>query len=313
MSVLAYSSGRIHFVPNDKQTLERNYNDRSCIQILQDEDMTNYSLRAIDVENSNAKIFDCIIKDSNQYRFGESSDVPDEINDSNGTYRLWLSGDSRKAFHETLRTVVEMLFPKSSPNTNFTTANNTYTNKDSVKIDKPNKTVNLTSDARDTLVDIHNLSRSIKQGNQDEAAQLTTQLTSQGIRIQDKLLKPLQNEEEFQILVQFDGNEYGVDQNGGTIPVKVFPSTTVRELRAAFELAYNYCPTNQYFFVNGQLVNDNSTMTELTVGPNSLFVLFLLTHPKIFKNNGPWNCSTCSTQNQENDIRCSICLALRVE
>jgi hypothetical protein len=34
------------------------------------------------------------------------------------------------------------------------------------------------------------------------------------------------------ILVQFDGNEYGIDQNGGTIPVDVFPSTTTRELRA---------------------------------------------------------------------------------
>jgi len=35
------------------------------------------------------------------------------------------------------------------------------------------------------------------------------------------------------IFVQFDGNEYGIDQNGGTIPIHVFPSTTVRELRAA--------------------------------------------------------------------------------
>ena len=35
------------------------------------------------------------------------------------------------------------------------------------------------------------------------------------------------------ILVQFDGNEYGINQNGGTIPVNVFPSTTIRELRAA--------------------------------------------------------------------------------
>jgi len=33
--------------------------------------------------------------------------------------------------------------------------------------------------------------------------------------------------------VQLDGNEYGVDQHGAKIPVDVFQSTTIRELRAA--------------------------------------------------------------------------------
>jgi hypothetical protein len=34
------------------------------------------------------------------------------------------------------------------------------------------------------------------------------------------------------IQIQLDGNEFGVDQHGAQIPVNVFPSTTVRELRA---------------------------------------------------------------------------------
>ncbi|CAF3204564.1 unnamed protein product, partial [Rotaria sp. Silwood2] len=115
------------------------------------------------------------------------------------------------------------------------------------------------------------------------------------------------------ILVQFDGDEYGVDQHGGTISVDVFPSTTVRELRAAFELAYHYSAFNQYFFVNGNLVHDNSTMRDLKVGPNSLFVLFLLEHSKKFKNNDSWECSTCTNQNPSNTFRCILCSASRLE
>jgi hypothetical protein len=34
------------------------------------------------------------------------------------------------------------------------------------------------------------------------------------------------------IQVQLDGNEYGIDQYGARIPVDVFQSTTIRELRA---------------------------------------------------------------------------------
>jgi hypothetical protein len=34
------------------------------------------------------------------------------------------------------------------------------------------------------------------------------------------------------IQVQLDGNEYGVGQQGARIPVNVFQSTTIRELRA---------------------------------------------------------------------------------
>jgi len=34
--------------------------------------------------------------------------------------------------------------------------------------------------------------------------------------------------------------------------------------------------------VNGNLVDDNSTMRDLNVGPGSLFVLFLIAYPKQF-------------------------------
>ena len=38
------------------------------------------------------------------------------------------------------------------------------------------------------------------------------------------------------ISIQLDGNEYGINQNGGTIPVNVYLSTTIRELRAAVRI-----------------------------------------------------------------------------
>ena len=44
------------------------------------------------------------------------------------------------------------------------------------------------------------------------------------------------------IHVQLDGNEYGVDQNGPKFPIEVFPSTTIRELRA---LVCKYCFTQR--------------------------------------------------------------------
>ncbi|CAF4175632.1 unnamed protein product, partial [Rotaria magnacalcarata] len=84
------------------------------------------------------------------------------------------------------------------------------------------------------------------------------------------------------IQVQLDGDEYGIDQNGGKFPIDVFRFTKVRELRAAFEFAYQYPPSNQYLFVNGCLAHDDSTMKDLNVGPNSLFILFVLSYPRTF-------------------------------
>jgi len=73
----------------------------------------------------------------------------------------------------------------------------------------------------------------------------------------------------------------------------VYPSTTIRELRTAvsvkkkeissyfllllkFEYSENFPPSNQYFFVNGRLAHENSTINELDVRPDSLFVLFVI-------------------------------------
>ncbi len=53
------------------------------------------------------------------------------------------------------------------------------------------------------------------------------------------------------IQVQLDGNEYAVDQHGAQIPVDVFQSTTVRELRAIvrenFFFKYIYVSQSFYF------------------------------------------------------------------
>jgi hypothetical protein len=52
MSV-AYSTCRIQFIPHDTDDPECTYSERSVVQLLQN-DITDYSLRATDVENNNA-------------------------------------------------------------------------------------------------------------------------------------------------------------------------------------------------------------------------------------------------------------------
>jgi hypothetical protein len=52
MSVLGYSTCRIQFIPNDKQRGERNYSDRSLLQLKQ-YDFGDYSLSALDIANKN--------------------------------------------------------------------------------------------------------------------------------------------------------------------------------------------------------------------------------------------------------------------
>jgi hypothetical protein len=52
MSILIYSTCRIEFTPKNKELPERNYSDRSVIEIRQYENNTDYSLRAIDIQNN---------------------------------------------------------------------------------------------------------------------------------------------------------------------------------------------------------------------------------------------------------------------
>ncbi len=98
-----------------------------------------------------------------------------------------------------------------------------------------------------------------------------------------------------------------IDTNGRTISnqqkefkMNVYPSTTIAELRAAvsvknkettfintkvllyffflfkFQYSKDYSPSNQYFFVNGHLAHEKSTMKELDVEQDILFVLFVI-------------------------------------
>jgi hypothetical protein len=50
----------------------------------------------------------------------------------------------------------------------------------------------------DILLNVYNLSRHIKQGNDDEAARVARQLALKKIRLQTKSLQRLQNEDQFQ-------------------------------------------------------------------------------------------------------------------
>jgi len=101
--------------------------------------------------------------------------------------------------------------------------------------------------------------------------------------------------------------------HGGSISFSVYPSTSINELRAAMEQIHHYDPANQYFFVNGGLAYDGATMTELNVGPNSLFILFLLSQSKTFNTQASWKCHVCRASNMGCDLKCRTCFASRVD
>ncbi len=63
---------------------------------------------------------------------------PDEINGSNGIYRLWLSKDSRTPFHETIQAILEILFPDESTETNSEyTHTSSFSNKSDERREPP--------------------------------------------------------------------------------------------------------------------------------------------------------------------------------
>lgn len=41
-------------------------------------------------------------------------------------------------------------------------------------------------------------------------------------------------------------------------------------------------------FVNGRLAHDDDSMSDLKVGPNTVFVLFELTHTKVFHDDASY-------------------------
>ena len=51
MSVQGFSTCRMQFIPNDQKHSERNYSDRSLIELRQ-YDFGDYSLRALDIEHN---------------------------------------------------------------------------------------------------------------------------------------------------------------------------------------------------------------------------------------------------------------------
>ncbi|CAF4429844.1 unnamed protein product [Rotaria socialis] len=280
MSILAFTTGAIQFSSNDRRVPQRTYSDRSLVQLSYDDDNNEYSLKAIDIENNKEVIFDFPVTNNDLYHFGRSNNEPDEIKHSNGTYQLWVNDESREEFHNTFAAICEMLNFDAFTNTIPETIDDHSIHINFNEPIEPKIPVAGNFDTKNILTNIHNLSKSIQQGNIDEANRIIMQLASQGARLQGQAFTQLKNEDQFQILVQLDGDQYDIDKDGRTIFLNVFPSTTVRELRAVFELLYHYSPSNQYFFVNGLLADDNSTMKELQVGPKSLFVLFLLENSK---------------------------------
>ncbi|CAF4411778.1 unnamed protein product, partial [Rotaria sp. Silwood2] len=324
----------IQFIPNNRQRPEHNYSDRTLIELRQ-YDFDDFSFRAVDVDNNNAEIFNIPFKQSDQYKYGQTVNQPDEIHTNAGTYKLWLNGNTRDEFHQTVNTCSELLPSDKRPNLAFndsdqdTDDDDDNDSSDVFDDDTRNEFdihVPPVACPKELLLETYRLGKYIEIGASNAAAQLASELASQNIRLKANSLRATENEKEFTIYVQLDGNEYGIDQNGGKIPVDVFRLTTVRELRAIFEFAYQYPPTNQYFFVNGCLAHDDSTMKSLNVGPNSLFVLFVLTHPRNFQNiasttndssssvtpvSAYWECVDCHTYNPSSRKSCKTCRRLR--
>jgi hypothetical protein len=48
-----FSTCRIQFIPHDQQRAERNYSDRSTIE-LRHHDFANFTLRVLDIDNNKA-------------------------------------------------------------------------------------------------------------------------------------------------------------------------------------------------------------------------------------------------------------------
>jgi hypothetical protein len=95
--------------------------------------------------------------------------------------------------------------------------------------------------------------------------------------------------------LKVDSNDQGISDKDTEIEMNVYPSTTVSELRAAvciknelfssmhkifvllkYEYSEIFPASSQYVFVNGHLAYENSTMADLNVRDNSLFVLFII-------------------------------------
>ncbi|CAF4526935.1 unnamed protein product, partial [Rotaria socialis] len=339
MDLAAYSKCRIQYRPDNPKRPDINYSDRSIIELRQ-YNFADYSIRAVDVDNNKLEIFNVPLRKPEQYKRGDGINQPDEIRGSSGIYFLWLFAQTIEKFHDALDVCIEQLNTISRDDSNSQSSNEDMEEEDNISEDKeiPYEMIHGKIDippinvvpAKELLLDIQRLNKYIQEGDEIAAVQLASQFASQHIRLQAKALNKQNDEASFTIQVQLDGDEYGIDQNGGKIPIDVFRFTKVRELRAAFEFAYQYPPNNQYFFVNGCLAHDDSTMKDLNVGPNSLFILFFLSYPRTFNRTASisasttadspstvrpvssyWECVECHSYNPSARRACKACRRLR--
>ncbi|CAF1178930.1 unnamed protein product [Rotaria sordida] len=93
------------------------------------------------------------------------------------------------------------------------------------------------------------------------------------IQFQTKITKDKLNEDLFSINI--DGIDHELKNQYKPIPLDVYKSTIVHELKAIFESMYKFPKSNQCFFVNGSFAHEDLLMNDLNVKNNSLFVLFL--------------------------------------
>lgn len=160
-----------------------------------------------------------------QYQFGTSEDLPDKIENDNGTYLLVLNQESRDRFHQEFCAMLEYTFPGESSDSDSDFDSDfdsifTYKTTSSIPERLPEKKEVITSSPAycnpkgnssmrlfspsilpflhlDLLGDVRNLSKFIKQGRAEEAAELAAQLASQEVRLEAQPSEQLPNEEEF--------------------------------------------------------------------------------------------------------------------
>ncbi|CAF1168459.1 unnamed protein product [Rotaria sordida] len=281
MSVASYSRCRIRFVPNDQQSSERNYSDRTLIELRQ-YDFGDYSLRAIDVDNNKNEIFNIPFKQSDQYKRRQVANQPDGIRTNNGVYLLWLNDDTRDQFHKALDTAIEQLdeirkqSPQHpSPQPDVPLKENRQYNDTRAK-PPAHKDSNEHLNRVDVLADVYRLGQHIRQGDVDEAVAVSKKLANQHVQLQANPWRQSKEEQIIPIRIQIDSNNQDLSNKYDTFTADVYPSTKIHELRAALGYSNYNLPSNQYFFVNGHLAHENSTIQDLNVQQNSLFILFII-------------------------------------
>ncbi|CAF1305442.1 unnamed protein product [Rotaria magnacalcarata] len=272
MSVAVYCKCRIQFVPTNEQRPVVNYSDRSLIELRQ-LDFAKYSLRGIDVDNNKTEIFNIPFEKGDQYKRGRTADQPDAIRSSVGVFFLNLNAAGQSTFYEGLEACVAELelcaeaTPEPPPNDTI----NTRPLKDAIQV-KPV----IPNDENDILVDVYKLGQCIRQGDTDGAAVFSKKLAHLRAPLAVNSFKQSKEQPTIKIVIKIDSTDERISNQYKDFSMNVYPSTTVHELRTALEYSKHNLPTNQILFVNGHLAHDKTTMHDLNIQTNSLFVLFII-------------------------------------